>query len=451
MPAPFMPEISDPEKVKSTYQYWRVRIFYSMFIGFAFYYFTRKSFTFVMPILSQDLGLTKADVGLLSSILYLSYGVSKFASGILSDRSNPRYFMAAGLFMTGLFNIFFGFSSSFFLLAVFWGLNGWFQGFGVPPCAKFLTHWYSQNERGAWWSSWSVSQNVGACIIPWVVSLSVYFFDWRAAMYVPGVLCILVSIFLVNRLRDSPQSLGLPPIEQFRDDYAGVKPKDDGSSKSTVREILLGSVLNNKFIWILSFAYFFVYVVRIGINDWTATFLYEEKGYSLIGATGFASIFELGGFFGGLCAGWISDKAFSARRGPVNVLYSLGMLAATLLFWSIPEGYPWLDTAAIFTIGFMVFGPQMLIGVAAAEMVHKKAAATSNGFAGCFAYMGAAMAGGPLGWISHTYGWEGYFWTLAGCGLASALLLVPLWNVRSNTQPVPVKSDQPILTPAEGQ
>lgn len=187
MPAPHVAEIDDPEVVKKNYNYWRLRIFYSMFIGYAFYYFTRKSFTFAMPGLIEDLQLTKGDLGLLGSILYVTYGISKFASGILSDRSNPRYFMAAGLFMTGLFNIFFGLSSSFLLFAIFWGLNGWFQGFGVPPCAKFLTHWYSQSERGAWWSSWSVSQNIGAFVIPWIIGASLYFFDWRAAMYVPGL------------------------------------------------------------------------------------------------------------------------------------------------------------------------------------------------------------------------------------------------------------------------
>ena len=57
--------------------------------------------------------------------------------------------------------------------------------------------------------------------------------------------------------------------------------------------------------------------------------------------------------------------------------------------------FPFLDGIIIFFIGFFIFGPQMLIGMVAAELTHKKAAATSSGFAGCFAYIGAAMAGGP--------------------------------------------------------
>src|SRR5262249_22918029 len=144
------------------------------------------------------------------------YGVSKFASGVLSDRANPRYFMAIGLFLTGLLNIFFGFSSSLVVFAIFWGLNGWFQGFGWPPCARFLTHWYSQSERGSWWATWNVSHNVGSFIIPWIAGASLHYFGWRYAMYIPGVICLAGALFLINRLRDTPQSLGLPPVEKFR-------------------------------------------------------------------------------------------------------------------------------------------------------------------------------------------------------------------------------------------
>ena len=118
-PAPHIPEIKDKEQVRTDYKYWRIRILYSMFIGYAFYYFTRKSFTFAMPGLIQDLGFDKSQLGILGSILSITYGISKFASGVIGDRTNPRYMMALGLMLTGVFNICFGLSSSIFLFALF--------------------------------------------------------------------------------------------------------------------------------------------------------------------------------------------------------------------------------------------------------------------------------------------------------------------------------------------
>lgn len=370
-PAPHIPEIQDPAKVKSEYTYWRIRIFYSIFIGYIFYYFMRRSFIFVMPGLMEDLHLDKAQLGIMGTIFALVYGCSKFVSGVMSDQSNPRYFMAFGLILTGIFNICFSFSSSLLFFAIFWGLNGWFQGFGWPPAVRFLTHWYSHSERGSYWSSWSVSQNVGAFLIPWIVGACSYYYGWRMGMFIPGILCILGGIFLINRLRDTPQSLGLPAIEKYRNDYLGKKPDASQEVELTTKQ-LLSNVITNKYIWMLGIAYFFVYFIRTGIGDWSTLFLIEVKGYSRMGASGSVSLFEAGGFFGSLAAGWMSDRLFKARRGPVNALYAMLLLLTLLFFWYAPIDYPLIDSCALFMVGFAVFGPQMLIGVAAAELVHKK-------------------------------------------------------------------------------
>jgi MFS transporter, OPA family, sugar phosphate sensor protein UhpC len=431
-PAKHIDEIQDQAEVKTLYHYWRIRTLYSMFVGYALYYFTRKSFTFAMPGLIEDLHLDKADLGILGSILSITYGISKFTSGILSDKSNPRYFMAFGLLMTGILNILFGMSSSLLFFAIFWGLNGWFQGFGWPPCARFLTHWYSQSERGSWWSTFNVSHNVGAGLIAWIVGISLAFFGWRIAMYIPGVICILGALFLLNRLRDSPQSLGLPSIEKFRNDYT-CSPGGEQEKELTVREILFDYVLTNPYIWLLAAAYFFVYFVRTGVNDWTALYLLESKGYtSRIAANGTVSLFEVGGFCGNLAAGWASDHIFSAKRGPVIVIFSTFMLIFLSIFWFVPTGdaYLWVDAVCLFLIGFAVFGPQMLIGMCAAEFSHKKAAATATGMIGTIAYAGAAAAGYPLGKIAQEFGWDGYFWALIVSCMFSVLLLIPIWGVK---------------------
>lgn len=307
----------------------------------------------------------------------------------------------------------------------------------------FLTHWYSQSERGSWWSTWNVSHNVGAALIPWIVGACLQYFDWRFAMYVPGVICIMGGFYLINRLRDTPQSLGLPPIEKYRNDYVGVSERSSNERELSTKEILVDYVLKNKYIWMLAAAYFFVYIVRTGINDWTALYLLETKDYSRLESNGFVSMFEVGGFCGSLAAGWSSDFIFGAKRGPVNIIFAMGMFLSLCAFWFLPGGYPWLDGTCMFFIGFTVFGPQMLIGMAAAEVSHKKAAATSTGFIGCFAYIGAAVAGYPLGKVTQEMGWEGYFWFLSACCVLSFVCLLPLLNVKENKKAVTPQKAKP--------
>jgi len=283
--APYKPEIKDTQKVDTLYSHWRFRVFYSMYIGYALYYLTRKSFTFAVPTLALNLGLDKGHIGLLASIFAMAYGTSKFFSGILGDRSNPRFLLPIGLILTGLCNIFFGFASSFILLCIFWGLNGWFQGFGWPACARLLTHWYSHSERGRWWSMWNTSHNVGGALIPLFVGFCAYHYGWRAAMILPGIFVIIGAFILINRLTDTPQSHGLPSIEKFRSDYPDNQNKEP-EHEITAKEILTKYVLTNPFIWLLGISYFFVYIIRTAVNDWTVLYLVEQKGYNPLTAGG---------------------------------------------------------------------------------------------------------------------------------------------------------------------
>lgn len=430
-PAPDLPEIEDPNSVKKLYRYWRIRTFLGMYTGYVFFYFTRKSLTFAMPAMMGDLGLQLSEVGVLSSIFAITYGISKFFSGVMADRSNPRYFMAFGLILAGVCNILFGFSSSIPLFALLWGLNGWFQGWGWPPCAKLLTHWYSQKERGTWWGFWNTSHSIGGALIPIIAALFAKYWGWRYAMFAPGVMCIGVGFFLIYCLRDTPRSLGLPNIEKFRDDYPDRKVEKE--KDITVKDILFKYVLNNKFIWILAVAYFFIYIIRQSINDYGALFLMKSKNYSILKASASVFWFEMGGAAGSLLAGWTSDKLFQGRRGPINVLFSIGVIAALGFFFFSTGGSVVIDYLCMFTIGLMIFGPQMLIGVAAAELSHKKAAGSATGFIGWVAYLGAAVAGYPISKVIEIWGWGGFFTGLSCCGFLAASLLLPLWKIKSRS------------------
>ena len=427
---PSAEEVKNTEELKKRYRYWRIRVFYSMYIGYAMFYFTRKSFTFAMPALITELGFDKSQLGILGTLLAISYGVSKFLSGIISDKSNLRYFMGFGLILTGVFNIFFGLSSTIYLFAVFLGMNGLFQGWGSPPCAKLLTYWYSQTERGRWWGLWNTSHNIGGALIPIICAIAIQYFGWRYAMFFPGVLAIIIGVFLINRLRDNPRQLGLPSVEKFRNDYHSEEAKRDSEEvkKLSAKEILVEKVLKNKFIWILAISFFFVYIIRTAINDWVQLFLIEEKGFTLIAAGSCVFWFEIGGIFGSLVAGWLSDTVFKGKRGPVNVLFGLGIIITLLVLWFLPFASIILVSSIMFCIGFLIFGPQMLIGMAAAELADKEAAGTATGFAGLFAYTGAAVAGWPVGKITQEYGWNGFFLLLAVCGCIAVACLLPLWG-----------------------
>ena len=424
-PAVLKAELQDQALIAKKYKYWRIRIFYSMYIGYVFFYFARKSFTFITPQLIE-LGYSYSDLGLLGTILSLSYGISKFFSGILSDRANPRYFMAVGLMLTGVFNILFGLSNSLILFAIFWGLNGWFQGWGWPPITKQLTYWYTKEERGTWWSICSTSHNVGGAIIPVIAAYYAQTLGWRYAMFVPGGMCIIIGLLLINRLRDEPRSLGLPPVEKYKSDGNDYElPSASAETSLSAKQILLEHILNNSSVIIMAISCFFVYIVKTAINDWTVPFLVEARGYSSVIAGTSIVWFELGGLLGMLFAGWITDQIFLGKRVPFIMICSICLTCCLWGFWQITISSRVIDFILIGLIGFFVYGPQMLIGLAVAEYVDKKAACSANGFVSWWGYIGAAVAGYPIGLLID-YSWNWYFIILLLCSVLSCIALIPI-------------------------
>ncbi|WP_318489102.1 MFS transporter [Photobacterium leiognathi] len=413
------------------YRYWRIHIMVSMYIGYAVFYLTRKNFSYAMPAIITDLGWDKADIGLMGTLFYLTYGISKFISGIVSDRSNPRYFMGVGLIATGIINILFGLSSSIVALSILWVLNAWFQGWGWPACSKLLTTWYSRSERGGWWSVWNTAHNLGGAMIPIIVGYTVLHYGWRYSFFIPGVIAVIVGCLLCWRLRDKPTTMGLPSIGHWRKDYLEIAHENTGKGLSQ-KQILTRYVLSNKYIWLLGLSYILVYIVRTAINDWGNLYLTEQYGYSLITANSALSLFEIGGFLGSLVAGWGSDKIFSGNRGPMILLFSMGIFLSVAALWLMPIVSFALQAVCLFAIGFFVFGPQMLIGMAAAECSHKDSVGAATGFVGLFAYMGAALAGYPLAIITQHFHWTGFFVVISVAAAAIGLLLLPFLKAQYN-------------------
>jgi len=418
----------DPRLVPGAYRYWRTRILSGLFVGYALFYLIRLNLAVATPAMMSELQLSKSEMGLFSSVFGLLYGLSKFVNGMLGDRANLRYFMALGLMFASLACLFFGLSTAFESLLVFWALNAWFQGMGWPPCARGLTQWFSTSERGTFWGIWNASHQVGGVIIIIAAGYLVAHHGWRAAFVVPAIFTFGMGFFLINRLRDRPQSLGLPPIEEFKAEPTGGKPR--AGAEPPFWACLRRDVLGNPAIWALALGNFFVYVVRYGVLTWAILYLTEVKGTPIAAASVKGAGFEAMGLVGAFSAGYLSDRFFRGRRGPVSFIYMVILIPAIVLFWLNPPGNPSWDLVGLGLVGFFVYGPQMLVGVSAADLAGKDAAATATGFTGWLGYFGQVFAGYGIGKIVDLQGWGGGFAVLTGCAVLGALCFAATWNAK---------------------
>jgi OPA family glycerol-3-phosphate transporter-like MFS transporter len=399
----------------------RRSVFAGIFAGYAAYYLVRNNLALAIPdILAAHPEYSKADLGWALTGSSIAYGVSKFLMGSVSDRSNPKYFLPLGLLLScALMTVSGAFKAIYAWLAlviVIQIANGWVQGMGWPPCGKTMVHWFSTKERGLVVSVWNVAHNVGGGLVASFALFGVTLFgDWGAKFYFNAAIAAAVAVAVFFLMRDTPQSLGLPPVEEYKNDYP---PHYNATSERTFtyREIFVEHVLNNRCLWAIAIANAFVYFVRYGVENWIPTYLQTAKGFSFKQSSIGWALYEYAAIPGTIACGWMSDAVFKGRRAPATILFMGLTLVAVVVYGLNRSGPLWIDYAALIAIGFLIYGPIMIIGLHALDLVPKKAAGTAAGFTGFFGYVfGSAIAGTGVGWIADRWGWDGVFVTMVVC------------------------------------
>ena len=422
------------EKIPSAYKRYRFQVFISIYFGYLLYYFVRSNFVFAKDYLFE-LGFSKTQVGFVASALGFAYGISKFVMGNVSDRSNARYFLAIGLILSGIVNLLLPNTSNIIFMFVLMLLNGWFQGMGWPPCGRIMTHWFSDRERGVKMAIWNTAHNFGggliASIALWGISL---FSSWKGIFYLPAIIAIVGGFIYILLARDTPQSVGLPPIEEFKNDYPEVqKSLENAEAEMSGKEILFKYVLNNKFLWCIAIANIFVYLVRYGVINWAPTYLKEMRGFSIHESSVAFALFEYAAIPGTVIIGWISDHIFHGRRAPIGIICMIGVAIATVIYWKSEN--PFAINCALASIGALIYGPVMLIGVSALDLVPKKAAGTAAGFTGLFGYMGGqVLAEVAIGAVVDKFSWSGGFIMLISCSILAIIFLSFTWNIHNTSE-----------------
>jgi len=253
---------------------------------------------------------------------------------------------------------------------------------------------------------------------------------WRWCFWIPGTLAFVGAIGLFMMLRDTPSSVGLPEIHK-------INKKEEGAEyKAFIRE----KVFRNKWIWILGIANFFVYVVRFAVLDWGPTFLKEARGMSLTNAGWTVAVFEIFGILGMLASGWFTDKFLKGKAHRMCVFCMIGVAVFMTLFLVMPEGTPmWLMVLVLAMAGFFIYGPQALIGIAAANQATNRAAATANGLTGLFGYASGIVSGLGVGYmvdlineINPDKSWDYVFMGMIGIAIIGTLVFLTMWGAKAD-------------------
>ena len=188
-------------------------------LSFGFAFFDRNAVNYLAPYLVRDLGINNTQVGLLGSVLALSWAVSALVVGRWSDAVGVRKpFLIGILLIFSACSILSGLATSFTMLLAARLIMGIAEGPLMPICLAIMTVESSPKRRGL---NIGIVQSLfssllGAAIAPLVLVQLAEWFNWRIAFFLAGIPGILCAIAVMRYVRE-PQ---IPSV-------AGKRADDD--------------------------------------------------------------------------------------------------------------------------------------------------------------------------------------------------------------------------------
>ncbi|MCL7768986.1 hexose-6-phosphate:phosphate antiporter [Pasteurella multocida] len=406
-----------------------------VFIGYMAMYLIRKNFNIAQNDLIETYGLSKTQLGMIGLGFSITYGVGKTLVSYYADGKNTKQFVPFMLILSAICMLGFsasmgGGSVSLFLMIAFYALSGFFQSTGGPSSYSTITKWTPRNKRGTYLGFWNLSHNVGGAAAAAVAlfGANVFFNGHVIGMFVfPSIIALIIGFWGLCYGSDSPEAYGLGKAEELFGEPLSEEDLATEQNQLTKWQTFVQYILKNKVIWLLYFANIFLYIVRIGIDQWSPVYAYQELGFSKDAAISGFALFEVGALVGTFLWGYLSDLA-NGRRG-LTACVALILIVFTLEFYQFATNEV-MYLCALFVLGFLVFGPQLLIGVAAVGFVPKKAISVADGVKGTFAYLiGDSFAKLGLGMIADgtpIFGLTGWAGTFAALNISAIVCIVLL-------------------------
>ncbi|XP_027801202.2 glucose-6-phosphate exchanger SLC37A2 isoform X1 [Marmota flaviventris] len=325
-------------------------------------------------------------LGAVDNAFLVAYAIGMFISGIFGERLPLRYYLSAGMLLSGLFTSLFGLGY-FWNIHVLWYFvliqicNGLVQTTGWPSVVACVGNWFGKGKRGFIMGIWNSHTSVGNILGSLIAGIWVNQ-EWGLSFIVPGVITAIMGIITFLFLIEYPEDVDCaPPQHHDGSDKDQDNPEDPENSPYTNREssqetmtscskepcaepvaISFLGALKIPGVIEFSFCLLFAKLVSYTFLYWLPLYIFNVAHFGAKEAGDLSTLFDVGGIIGGIMAGLISDYT----NGRATTCCIMLMLAAPMMFLYNYIGQNGIVSSIVMLIicGMLVNGPYALITTA---------------------------------------------------------------------------------------
>jgi sugar phosphate permease len=349
----------------------------------------RQIFNVVLPAIKAELNLTDSNMGLISSILILVYGILVPVAGYVGDRTNKKYVLMLSLLVWSTSTFFTGMSVLLIHLIFLQSIaTGGGEAF-YSPSANALISEHHDKTRATAMSIHQTALYAGIIMSGYMAGWLADNFGWRIAFYIFGGFGVLLSLVIGLRLKDS-----FP-----------VKSLENNISKVHIHDAL-SMFFKKPTALLLSLAFAGMVFVNVGFMTWMPTYLHEKFGFSLA-RSGFDATFYhyIAAFIGVILGASLADRYCHKIIGMRGIVQGIGLLiGAPFIFFFFLGSTPSMVyfTLALFGLFRGIYDSNIFASLY--DVVEPKFRSTATGLMLMFAFVIGASAPYILGKIKPVLG-----------------------------------------------
>lgn len=397
-----LPTLSPEEHRRARRLQWRM-LLTTMFC-YLFYYTGRQSFGFAIPGIQEELGLSKTELGAVSTALLWSYAVGQAVNGNLADRFGGRRLVGLGAGISCALNWIVSFAGGLTGLIVPWGLNGFAQSMGWAPGSRVLASWWGPAERGRAYGFYVFAAGMSSVLTYALAGLVLESgLGWRWIFRLPVLLMLAGGAAYYLLVRDHPRELGVAlPDEVQASNNEAAQPTSAGSEdippvNETSWQRYRAALADRRFL-AGCVAIGFQSLARYGLLIWVPVYFLGKEWKSDSSGRWINLALPIGMALGALASGKLADTSFRRRRW---LLICLSLTAASLTslgMFLLPQGHAG-GIPLLFLCGFFAYGPQSAFWALCPDLLGGRRAGTGTGVMNTFAYLFAGIGEPLIGYV----------------------------------------------------